>query len=111
MAEQNLRLAAAGTEPAVELEFDLTWSVLRAAYVSLFPRKETYENRSNKFKRKLFSRNINRIKETVMDANAQVQVVQRLVCWNSRVSIAALYLLFLGIHIDIDKQNLCARER
>ena len=89
----------------MELEFDLTWNVLKAAYVSLFPREETYENRSNKFKRKLFSRNINRLKETVMDAFAQVQVVQRLVCWNSRVSIAGLYLLFLGIHINIDIPN------
>ena len=53
LKDKQLRLAAKGNSPELDLEWRLDWDVVKAALVSVTPREELVMNRTEKFKRRL----------------------------------------------------------
>ena len=62
MQDKTLRCRAKGNFPAIQLEFELVWNPLRAAYCTLNPRAELHGRTTDKFKRTVFVNNVMRIK-------------------------------------------------
>ena len=97
LKDKQLRLAARGNRPELELEWRLDWDRLKAALVSLTPRQEIVMNRSEKFKRRLLTDNIARVKSLVSQAERTVETVSRNIHWEDRLWVLRAYLAFLVI--------------
>ena len=63
LKDKNLRHTTRNMEPEIELEFDLNYNVMRAALKTFTPKEELYLTKSEKFKRRLFNDNLNRVKQ------------------------------------------------
>ena len=69
MQDKTLRCRAKGNFPAIQLELELVWNPLRAAYCTLNPRAELHGRTADKFKRIVFVNNVMRIKVVIIQAH------------------------------------------
>lgn len=66
LKDKNLHSRAKGTCPQILLEMNIVWNSTRAIVRVLQPKEEKLIQQEAKFKRQLFLRNVNRIKNIVM---------------------------------------------
>ena len=97
LKDKKLRGRARGNCPRIELEFDLRWNFLKAAFLTVNPKEEVYLRKSEKFKRRLLNNNVSRVKSIVADLKDAGVALQSCVRWESRAWTAGAFLVFLAI--------------
>ncbi|KAI8037104.1 hypothetical protein M5D96_009851, partial [Drosophila gunungcola] len=70
LKDKNLCVRAKGNSPQIQLELTVVWNEIRA------PKEEKLIQQEAKFKRQLFLRNVNRLKEIIMDILDAARYVQ-----------------------------------
>ena len=84
-----------GNNPELELEFDLSVNKLKAALFAFTPKDEIYLARSERFKRRLFHDNLQRVKQFAAPGEELYRAVRSSIHWDCRWWVARAYLLFL----------------
>ncbi|XP_017040931.1 multiple C2 and transmembrane domain-containing protein [Drosophila ficusphila] len=104
LKDKNLCVRAKGNSPQIQLELTVVWSEIRAVCRALQPKEEKLIQQEAKFKRQLFLRNVNRLKEIIMDILDAARYVQSCFEWESpvRSSIAFVLWILACVYGDLD---------
>ncbi|XP_041448901.1 multiple C2 and transmembrane domain-containing protein isoform X1 [Drosophila obscura] len=104
LKDKNLCVRAKGNSPQIQLELIVVWSEIRAVCRALQPKEEKLIQQEAKFKRQLFLRNVNRLKEIIMDILDAARYVQSCFEWESpvRSSIAFVFWIVGCVYGDLE---------
>ncbi|XP_034131551.1 multiple C2 and transmembrane domain-containing protein isoform X1 [Drosophila guanche] len=104
LKDKNLCVRAKGNSPQIQLELTVIWSEIRAVCRALQPKEEKLIQQEAKFKRQLFLRNVNRLKEIIMDILEAARYVQSCFEWESpvRSSIAFVFWIVGCVYGDLE---------
>ncbi|XP_033234352.1 multiple C2 and transmembrane domain-containing protein isoform X1 [Drosophila pseudoobscura] len=104
LKDKNLCVRAKGNSPQIQLELTVVWSEIRAVCRALQPKEEKLIQQEAKFKRQLFLRNVNRLKEIIMDILDAARYVQSCFEWESpvRSSIAFVFWIVGCVYGDLE---------
>ena len=97
LKNKNLCFPTKGNSPSLSVEFKTTYNVLKAALFTFTPKEEQYLYKSEKFKRRLFNDNLNRVKLLAKQAEQGYKMIQNSVNWSSRPWVIKAYMVFLSI--------------
>eukprot|EP00090_Calanus_glacialis_P005273 TRINITY_DN14089_c0_g1_i1.p1 TRINITY_DN14089_c0_g1~~TRINITY_DN14089_c0_g1_i1.p1 ORF type:complete len:766 (-),score=211.93 TRINITY_DN14089_c0_g1_i1:70-2205(-) len=97
LKDKKLRGRAKGNCPRIELEFDLKWNFLKAAFLTVNPKDEVYLKKSEKFKRRLLNNNVIRIKSILAEMKSTALALHSSINWESRAWTAGAFLVFLTV--------------
>ncbi|XP_017839144.1 multiple C2 and transmembrane domain-containing protein isoform X2 [Drosophila busckii] len=95
LKDKNLCIRAKGNSPQIQLELTVVWNELRAVCRALQPKEEKLIQQEAKFKRQLFLRNVNRMKEIIMDILEAARYVQSCFEWESPVRSCIAFVLWI----------------
>ncbi|XP_043645509.1 multiple C2 and transmembrane domain-containing protein isoform X1 [Drosophila teissieri] len=95
LKDKNLCVRAKGNSPQIQLELTVVWSEIRAVCRALQPKEEKLIQQEAKFKRQLFLRNVNRLKEIIMDILDAARYVQSCFEWESPVRSSIAFVLWI----------------
>ncbi|XP_043219482.1 multiple C2 and transmembrane domain-containing protein-like isoform X4 [Amphibalanus amphitrite] len=99
LKDKKLLGRAKGNNPQVMLEMDLVWNPARAAIRTFNPREEKYTRPELKFKRAVFIRNVNRLKEMGAGFAEGAKFIKSIFDWESKPrTIAAFFAFMLGAY-------------
>jgi len=97
LKDKRLRNRAKGNCPRIELQFDLKWNFLKAAFQTVNPKNEVYLRKSEKFKRRLLNNNVTRIKSIISDIKSSAMALHAGIHWESRSWTSGAFLVFIII--------------
>ena len=97
LKDKNLRHFTRGMEPEIELEFSINYNVLKAALRTFTPKEEVYLTKSEKFKRRLFNDNLNRVKQLGAKAEEISKIMINSINWSCRWWVLRTYIIFILI--------------
>ncbi|KAH8397234.1 hypothetical protein KR215_010932, partial [Drosophila sulfurigaster] len=95
LKDKNLCVRAKGNSPQIQLELTVVWNEVRAVCRALQPKEEKLIQQEAKFKRQLFLRNVNRLKEVIMDILEAARYVQSCFEWESPVRSSIAFVLWI----------------
>ncbi|XP_002034504.2 multiple C2 and transmembrane domain-containing protein isoform X1 [Drosophila sechellia] len=95
LKDKNLCVRAKGNSPQIQLELTVVWNEIRAVCRALQPKEEKLIQQEAKFKRQLFLRNVNRLKEIIMDILDAARYVQSCFEWESPVRSSIAFVLWI----------------
>ncbi|XP_017033540.1 multiple C2 and transmembrane domain-containing protein isoform X2 [Drosophila kikkawai] len=95
LKDKNLCVRAKGNSPQIQLELTVVWNEVRAVCRALQPKEEKLIQQEAKFKRQLFLRNVNRLKEIIMDILEAARYVQSCFEWESPVRSSIAFVLWI----------------
>ncbi|XP_030375168.1 multiple C2 and transmembrane domain-containing protein isoform X2 [Scaptodrosophila lebanonensis] len=95
LKDKNLCVRAKGNSPQIMLELTVIWNEVRAVCRALQPKEEKLIQQEAKFKRQLFLRNVNRLKEIIMDILDAARYVQSCFEWESPVRSCIAFVLWI----------------
>ncbi|KAH8356307.1 hypothetical protein KR200_007825 [Drosophila serrata] len=95
LKDKNLCVRAKGNSPQIQLELTVVWNEVRAVCRALQPKEEKLIQQEAKFKRQLFLRNVNRLKEIIMDILDAARYVQSCFEWESPVRSSIAFVLWI----------------
>ena len=97
LKDKTLRCRSKGNFPQIQLEFDLVWNPLRAAYVTLNPKKEIHMKMVEKFKRHVFINNVMRIKAVILAIVDFGSFIQSCLEWEDIPRSVAAFVIFMTV--------------
>ncbi|XP_046865434.1 multiple C2 and transmembrane domain-containing protein isoform X2 [Drosophila willistoni] len=95
LKDKNLCVRAKGNSPQIQLELTVVWNEIRAVCRALQPKEEKLIQQEAKFKRQLFLRNVNRLKEIIMDILDAARYVQSCFEWESPIRSSIAFVLWI----------------
>ncbi|XP_064543948.1 multiple C2 and transmembrane domain-containing protein isoform X2 [Drosophila montana] len=95
LKDKNLCVRAKGNSPQIQLELIVVWNEVRAVCRALQPKEEKLIQQEAKFKRQLFLRNVNRLKQIIMDILEAARYVQSCFEWESPVRSMIAFVLWI----------------
>ncbi|KAM8714168.1 hypothetical protein ACLKA7_014330 [Drosophila subpalustris] len=95
LKDKNLCVRAKGNSPQIQLELIVVWNEVRAVCRALQPKEEKLIQQEAKFKRQLFLRNVNRLKEIIMDILEAARYVQSCFEWESPIRSSIAFVLWI----------------
>ena len=97
LKDKYLRHFTRGTEPEIELEFNINYNVTKAALRTFTPKEDVYLTKSEKFKRRLFNDNLNRVKQLGAQAEEITKMMINSINWSCRWWVLKTYIIFILI--------------
>ncbi|XP_037081873.1 multiple C2 and transmembrane domain-containing protein-like isoform X2 [Pollicipes pollicipes] len=95
LKDKKLLGRAKGNNPQVMLEMDLVWNPVRAGIRTFNPREEKYTRPELKFKRAVFIRNVNRLKEMGAGFAEGAKFIKSIFDWDSKPRTIAAFIAFM----------------
>ncbi|XP_059226362.1 multiple C2 and transmembrane domain-containing protein isoform X1 [Stomoxys calcitrans] len=95
LKDKNLCSRAKGMSPQILLEMNVVWNEIRAVCRVLQPKEEKLIQQEAKFKRQLFLRNVNRLKEIIMYILDAARYIQSCFEWESPLRSLIAFTLWI----------------
>ena len=95
LKDKNLRHFTRGMGPEIELEFNINYNVVKAAMRTFTPKADVYLTKSEKFKRRLFNDNLNRVKQLGAQAEEISKIMINSINWSCRWWVLRTYIIFI----------------
>ena len=97
LKDKNFRHFTRSMGPEIELEFEINYNVVKAALRTFMPKADVYLTKSEKFKRRLFNDNLNRVKQLGAQAEEISKIMINSINWSCRWWVLRTYIIFILI--------------